>query len=314
MAQRVRGFVMLAVLWVMVGVDAIGLGLALMARRAADAAHNRRAETIAQWLAEGCASRAEAAIGKALTHRDDNSASAADVARVAWARLDAAVAAFPDLSGAPCALTIRPTGITIDINTADGSLFTRLFEALGNPPAVADSLADALLDWRDGDDVPRQSGAEAAWYLARGRIPPRNASFGDMRELTRVRGFEALVGLDSVLGIDPDRVVLDRAPLAVVAALPGFTVEAVSHIADHRARGAPVPDLLSLGAELSPAGRSALLADYQNLVRLTTSEPDAWLITARAVAGAPPVTFVLELRLVRAGDRAAVVRRRTWIQ
>ncbi len=308
------GFVLLAVLWVMVGVGTLGFGLALVARRAAGAARNRRAATEAMWLAEDCASRAESAIGSALTHRSGDSASSADVVRQSWSRLGDAVAASPELSGAPCAVTLRPTGTTIDVNTANDSMLMRLFTALGDAPAVADSLADAILDWRDADDVPRPNGAEAAWYLARRREPPRNAQFADTRELSRVRGLENQPGLDSVLGVEQDRIVLDRAPLAVIAALPGFSNEALERVADHRARGAPIPDLLSLGGELSAAGRAALLADYADLVRLTTSEPDAWIVTARGSAGTPVVTQVLELRLVRAGDRAAVVRRRTWIQ
>jgi hypothetical protein len=43
-------------------------------------------------------------------------------------------------------------------------------------------------------------------------------------------------------------------------------------------------------------------------------EPDAWLVTARGVTGFPQVTAVLEVRLVRAGARAAIVRRRTWLE
>ncbi|HKV50232.1 MAG TPA: hypothetical protein VJO52_03450 [Gemmatimonadaceae bacterium] len=215
---------------------------------------------------------------------------------------------------APCVLTLRPAGTTIDLNTAGDSFLVRLFVALGDAPARADSLSDAVLDWRDADDVPRPSGAEASWYLAQGRMPPRNAAFADVRELERVRGFAQRAGLDSVLGVEPARIVLDRAPLAVIAALPGFTSEAVARVADHRASGVPISDVLSLSAELSPAGRSALLADYPDLVRLTTAEPDAWILTARGTSGAPAVTVALELVLVRAGDRAAIVRRRTWIQ
>lgn len=312
--RSARGFVLLAVLWVMVGVGTLGFGLALVARRAAGAARNRRAATEAQWLAEDCASRAESAIRSTFAHRSGDSISTDAVVRRSWPQLDEAVAASPAMTGAPCALTMRATGTRIDVNTADDSTLVRLFLALGDTPAVADSLADAILDWRDADDVPRPSGAEAAWYAARRREPPRNAQFADVRELSRVRGLENRPGIDSVLGVEPDRIVLDRAPLAVVAALPGFTSEALARVADHRARSVPIPDLLSLGAELSPAGRAALLADYPDLVRMTTSEPDAWLLTARGTAGMPAVTVALELRLVRAGDRAAVVRRRMWIE
>ncbi|HSC31451.1 MAG TPA: hypothetical protein VLD17_06985 [Gemmatimonadaceae bacterium] len=312
-ARRRRGFVLLAVLWVMLGVSAIGFGLALLARRAAGTAYNRRAATRAMWLAEDCASRAEAAIGDALAHGRGDSSATADVVRQSWAGLDTAVATSALMRDLPCARTLLPAGTTIDVNTADDSMLVRLFVALGNAPAAADSLADAILDWRDPDDVPRPGGAEGSWYLAQQRKPPRNAALADVRELARARGFERLTGLDSVLGVEPFRIVLDRAPLAVVAALPGFTGEAVARVADHRASGVPISDLLALSAELSPAARAAMLADYPDLVRLTTSEPDAWILTARGTAGSPPVTVALELELVRAGDRAAIIRRRTWI-
>lgn len=309
-----RGFVLLAVLWVMVGVSTVGFGLALLARRATGTSHNRRAAAVAMWLAEDCANRVEAAIGDALTHRAQDSARTTEVTLRSWSRLDQAVATSPFVGGAPCGLAMRPAGTTIDVNTADDSLLVRLFVALGNAPVAADSLAAAIFDWRDGDDMARPAGAEASWYLAQGLMPPRNADLADVRELARIRGFAQLPGLDSVLGVEPYRIVLDRAPLAVIAALPGFTNEAVARVAEHREHSVPISDLLSLSAELSPAGRAAMLSDYPDLVRLTTAEPDAWLLTARGTAGTPPVTVVLELRLVRAGDRAAIVRRRTWIQ
>ncbi len=309
-----RGFVLLAVLWVMVGVSALGFVLALVARRAAGTAHNRRAATAAEWLAEDCTNRAQAAIGDALAHRGADSTTSANFVRESWAALDTAVKLSALLREAPCAVALRPAGTTIDLNTADDSLLVRLFVALGNSPAVADSLADAILDWRDADDVTRPSGAEAQWYVAHERRAPRNGAFADVRELARVRGFERRAGLDSGLGVEPFRIALDRAPLVVIAALPGFTNEAVARVAEHRASGAPTVDLLALSAELSPAGRTSLLADYPDLVRLTTTEPDAWMLTARGTSGAPPVTVAIELELVRAGDRAAIVRRRTWTQ
>src|SRR5690348_16376183 len=112
-ARRRRGFVLLAVLWEMLGVSAIGFGLALLARRAAGTAYNRRAATRAMWLAEDCASRAEAAIGDALAHGRGDSAAAADVVRQSWAGLDTAVATSAFQRDAQCALTLRPAGTTI---------------------------------------------------------------------------------------------------------------------------------------------------------------------------------------------------------
>jgi hypothetical protein len=57
-----------------------------------------------------------------------------------------------------------------------------------------------------------------------------------------------------------------------------------------------------------------LLASYAELARATTAVPDAWIIVARGWSGIPRVTADVELRLVRAGWRAAIVRRRTWVE
>lgn len=311
---RRRGFVLLAVLWVMVGVIAIGLGLALVARRAVGSARNRRTITIAMWDAEDCLARAESVIAAVLEQQTDKAAQGARVGAETWATLDRAVRSALPAGKAQCSVMMVPTGSTIDVNTASDELLRHFFGALGIAPARVDTLVDALLDWRDADDSARPHGAETAWYIGHGRAPPRNGPLADVRELTRVRGFEVSAGVDSLLGVEPGRIMLDRAPLPVIAALPGFTEEALARVAEHRVRGTPIPDLLNFSAELSATARGALLARYPDLVRLTTAEPDAWILTALGVAGAPTVTVVLEVRLVRAGSRAAVVRRSTWVK
>ncbi|MCS7253906.1 MAG: type II secretion system protein GspK [Armatimonadota bacterium] len=52
-----------------------------------------------------------------------------------------------------------------------------------------EALADAIIDWRDEDDIPAAYGAEADWYLSSG-LPykPRNAPFETLHELLLVRG------------------------------------------------------------------------------------------------------------------------------
>lgn len=307
------GFVLLAVLWVMVGVGTVGLALALAARRAAGTAQNRRALVVARWAAEDCLNRTQAIIDDAL-HRARDAQSDSAV----WATLDLflpnRVSAESSVVDSACDATLRAAGTTIDVNSADDTALMRLFTAAGVPAARADSLIDAILDWRDADRVPRPHGAEADWYVAHNRLPPRDAPFADVRELRLVRGLEHFAALDSLLGVDSDRVVLDRAPLPVIAALPGLDAEALARIAELRVRGARVANLLQFANTLSVDARAALMASYPTLARLTTTEPDAWTITARGWSGFPRVKAVVELRLVEAGSRAAIVRRRTWAE
>lgn len=308
--HREQGFALLAVLWVMVGVAALGLMVSLAGREAVASARNRMDLTRAAWRAEACIERTRAVIDGILTGLDERGLGGRGAE---WNTLNRAVLASPWITSAGCDVTLRASGSRIDINAADEEVLQRLFAALRTPPARADSLAHALLDWRDADDVPRPYGAERAWYQMRERHLPRNGPFADIREISRVRGFETPVGLDSLLGVEPSRIALDHAPLMVLASLPGFTAETVARIAERRMRGVPIRDLLALSGELSPGTRESLLARHPDLARLTTTEPDAWIVTSRARVGTPPVTAMIEVRLVRAGSRAAIVRRRSWV-
>ena len=294
----------------MVGVAALALTVSLGGREALATAQNRIDLARASWKAEDCLERARAVIGDAL------SAAAADPGNTEdpWKALDRLVPDAPLLSAAGCEVAVRPAGATVDLNAADEELLRGVFVALGISPMRADSVVAALLDWRDADDVPRPAGAERSWYQAEHRPAPRNGPLADIRELSHVRGLETLEGLEGVLGTEPGRISLDHAPPAVLAALPGFTEETVGRVIERRLRGLGIEDLLALSGELSPAARDALLARYPDLVRTTTTDPDAWIVTSRAGVGTPPLTASIEVRLVRAGSRAAIVRRRTMIQ
>ena len=61
-------------------------------------------------------------------------------------------------------------------------------------PNMSDSLADCLLDWRDGDEMPMTFGAESEQYMA---LPQpyqcKNRPLGSLRELLMVQGFDPVV-------------------------------------------------------------------------------------------------------------------------
>ena len=308
--RRARsGFALLAVLWVIVGLMSLALASSLVARNAIAAARNRAEISGARWRAADCVERARAAIGELLRSSGQSDKRSEPV----WSTMDAGVAVSPLLVSARCDVRMRAVGARIDVNRADGEMLDALLARLGIDAPRRDSMVDALLDWRDPDDVPRPRGAEREWYASKGRPVPRNGAIADVRELSSVRGFESLTGLDSVLNVEPGRVSLARASLAVISALPGVDEELVARIAERRASGTPVEDLANLASQLSPAARTRLLARYADLATAATAEPDAWILQARATVGVPAVTAIVEMRLVRAGDRAAVVRKRAWV-
>lgn len=300
-----RGFALLAVLWVVVALVTLGVALSTVARQSLGAARNRIDLTEAEWAARGCMEHVRARIGQYLVAPQVDAKGLSG-----WSALDRLSSASV-LKQDACSVTVRAAGSRLDLNAADAGMLGALLLNIGVPSPRRDSMVAALEDWRDADDVARDRGAEREWYERNHRVLPRNGPLADMRELRRVRGF-ATIDLDSVLGVEPGRIDLNHAPLAVLSSLPGFADEAVSRIAEMRAVHIPVTDLSTFGGQLSPNARQELLANFAELTRVTSPEPDAWIITVSASGGTPAVTAVMEARFVRAGTRAAIVRRRSW--
>ena len=305
-----RGFALLAVLWVMAAAAALGLTVSLAAREAVATARNRTGATRAMWRAEDCLARARAAIADALVVPRSSQRGEASV----WLRLDSVVATSALAAPARCRVSMRAAGVLLDANEVDEEMLRSLLVVAGVAAARVDSMSAALLDWRDADDVVRPFGAEHGWYVSAGRPPPRNAPLADRREIRLVRGFETASMLDSLLGVERGRITLAIAPLAVIAALPGIGAEAVARIGERRLNGPWPVDPITLGAALSQPARDNMLAAFAEFSRWTSAEPDAWIVTSRARDGVSPVAVAIEIRLVRAGTRAAIVRRRSWVE
>jgi general secretion pathway protein K len=77
----------------------------------------------------------------------------------------------------------------IDLNGAGVELLQALFRALGYDSAESATLADAIMDFRDGDHLPLLNGAEDERYLAAGLAhDAKDAPFEDVAELQQVLG------------------------------------------------------------------------------------------------------------------------------
>jgi len=301
-AFRARdGFALLAVLWMLGGGAALGALLVLSTRDAQQVAINRVDLARARWIAEGCVERARAAV-------DEWTGSGA-IDDSVWAHLGRVVRASPITRG--CDLVIEPVGITLDVNHADDATLRRFFTSAGLSATVADSLVDAVLDWRDPDDDPRVSGAERRWYDHAGRLPPRNADIASAEELATIRGLEKRPEIVCMLGTTPSRIVLGYAPVPVLAALPGVTPAALAELERRRAVGDSVIDVQRLAVALDSVARGTLLDKLSALNELATALPDDWTIAARASAGTKRPSASLELRVVRSGRRLAILGRRS---
>jgi general secretion pathway protein K len=297
-----RGFTMLTTLWLLSVGSVLAMAFALMGRDSFNATTNRVNLERARWGALGCARRAQAAIDEALGNTQN-----AQEAASAWRAVYTAIDASPLLPG--CDIAIEAAGSRLDLNGASDESIARLVSAVYGV-GRADSMSDAFGDWRDGDDVARPLGAEHAWYAAQSRVPPSNAPLADARELAFVRGFEDFGVFDSLVTTEPGRVSLATARATVLQSVPGISMELADRIVERRIT-APITDLADMLPLVSEASAGELLARFADASRLTTPDPDAWILTARASAGLTPVAAQLEWRLVRAGHQVRVIRLRS---
>ncbi|HVX41702.1 MAG TPA: hypothetical protein VHB25_19230 [Gemmatimonadaceae bacterium] len=293
---------MLTTLWVMSVASVLAAAAALSGRLAVNAARNRITIERGEWEARGCMARARAAIDEDLA-----SASSVDEAAIRWTSIDRDLRPFVDSAASTCSVFLDPAGARLDVNGATRESLARLFSAL-DLGERAESLADAVADWRDSDDVARPLGAERDWYLDNGRQPPPDTAFADIRELRLVRGFEADSLVVSDLSTDAGRISLANASIEVLMSIPGITRETAMAIVAAREQHGGLLDLASIGSSVPEFAAESLRDRFPDAVRASTSTPDAWIVTAAVERGLPQVSVGIRIRLVRVGSRTMVAR------
>jgi type II secretory pathway component PulK len=101
-----------------------------------------------------------------------------------------------------CRYGITDESAKLNINTATREQLMRLVGQIATEEMIVEELVDALLDWRDEDDEPREFGADAEYYASlETPYRPKNGAFDTVEELLMVRGFDGRV----LYGEDYDR-------------------------------------------------------------------------------------------------------------
>ncbi len=145
-----------------------------------------------------------------------------------------------ELDGIEVEVRLRDETGLVDINLADETLLSQLLEFntdLEEPARQA--LVQAILDWRDPDDLPRLQGAERDEYEAAG-LPygPRNAPFDTVAELQQVLGmnWRLYQQLEPVITVHSGRPSVNPAfaPAQVLQMLPGMDPERARQYVEQR--------------------------------------------------------------------------------
>jgi general secretion pathway protein K len=92
-----------------------------------------------------------------------------------------------DFDGVRMRVRIQDELGRIDLNNADATLLTGLFQSVGLDARGAGALVDKILDWRDASNLKRLNGAKEPEYRAAGlAYRPRNGPFQSVDELKLV--------------------------------------------------------------------------------------------------------------------------------
>jgi general secretion pathway protein K len=171
-----RGFALIAVLWITILLTVIGSSFAFSMRSEALSARNALSLAQARAAADGAVERVAFELQRP---RNLNEAWTADGQPHVWQDGEIAIV-----------VTAVDEAAKIDLNAGAEPLLKGLLMVVGGlDEAAAQKLIDAIVDWRDPDELTRPNGAEAAEYRAANRnYRPPNAPFETAGELQRVLG------------------------------------------------------------------------------------------------------------------------------
>lgn len=200
-----------------------------------------------------------------------------------------------EFDGAKVEVEIEDESGKIDINASDEGLLLRFLLGAGVEEPKARSLVDAIMDWRDPDDLVRANGAEQPDYEAAGRAyKPTNFGFQMVGELQQVLGMD----YDLFERLEPHLTVYSRNPTPnpayaapqVLQAMAALTPEAAQQLVERR-RQTPAQQLAATPLTL-PDG-TPLVAGGGGLtytVRAKATLPNGtWtLLDATIRLGGPP--------------------------
>jgi len=331
-----RGFALIAALFLLVVLSAVGLDAALRSQTrrlaAANVLDQTRARAAALAGTEYARSRLTAAmLGKAQELRAEALANArssrsrrsaerssignlfrgADPLEDPWREPEELMALEMVFGDARFSLRDRDTGAALNLNEASEQSLRQFFsEGLGVDYAEADRITQAILDWRDEDDLPRINGGEREQYLDERRaVLPTDTDFNDLDELRHVAGMtpELYARARPYLTlIGSGDVNLNAAPEPVLLAIPGITPAAVAELLRLREGGRLPRSDRELRSMVSGASADAIENAGRSFSRSTTYGTEEVEILAVGSVDGGPVRVTSRV-VVRRGSTEAIV-------
>lgn len=175
-SSRQSGFIIVAVIWLAGLIAALAANFAIKVRidalSSAHALRNAQVEAIADGMARLTAWRLAAGTYKATLN--------GNATFCAWR------------TGVTVEIRVQDQAGLIDLNALPPQFFELFFKRLGAGPAAAESLARAMIDFRDADNDSQSGGSEPSLYSGFD-FGPKNAPFQAIEELDQLPGMTDLV-------------------------------------------------------------------------------------------------------------------------
>ena len=290
-----RGIALLLVLWALALLGTLALGFSWSMRTEAMAARNGIDETRAWFQARTGVNRAVAL----LAFQSADNVLAASIAG--------------EDGDASYEIRVESESGKVDVNLVGEEVLLEILKKGGLPEEEAEGVRDAILDWRDEDDVPRPRGAERVEYAQMPEpVAPRNGKIRGIGELMFVKGvtkefYEAFLSKVFTAHGNSARLNFLRAPEIVLRSLPGVSAEAADRIVAGRREEPPIS-----AADLAPmVGKGLLTA--QALAFITgASASSVYTITATGRAG-NDVTRVVRCLVEVSGSGEKGVKMLGWL-
>ncbi|HYN79170.1 MAG TPA: type II secretion system protein GspK [Lamprocystis sp. (in: g-proteobacteria)] len=196
----------------------------------------------------------------------------------------------------------------INLNLAPAPVLSALMVAVGVEEEEAGSIADAIVDWRDEDDLKSLNGAEDPDYEDAGQVAgAKDAPFVAVEELQQVLGVtrELYLRLAPEITVDTenDQVEQSFASAAVLAALQGIPLEEAQLQVQERDNpsvpGGPGPRVVNRGGPLyriqvKEQGAAATARGMEALVELAPGQTPPYQVRWRrfGLMSGPPSAAV----------------------
>lgn len=307
-----RGVAMLAALWLVVGITVVALEFTLVGRerREFGVAAADRARSSAAAL--GAFAMTRARLEYALRAGPQSTTGAVGRMRAAdpWLDVDSIYSGTTMVDSMVVQVEAIDLGTRLNINALSEAEWRTFISYTVGDFVLADYLAQAILDWRDVDDISRVHGGESQDYLKANLLRlPTNQQFRDVEELLDVKGmtrevYDVISPYLTTMGAA--QVNLNTAPVPVLRALPGMTDEILARILATRSRGGRISSV----AEVMPQQRGGV-TDRVRAAMVAQTQRQQQQLSARAGV----LTTQLQLTLLaQASPAAKPVRLRVMIQ